>query len=51
MPEAYVDSFFEIFRGGLADQATVHPTIERVLGCLPRSFAEWTRAHAADFAA
>ncbi len=51
MPEAYVDAFFEIFRGGLADEATVHPTIEQLLGRPPRSFAEWTRAHAADFAA
>ena len=41
LPPAYADAFHEFYRGGLIDETTVHPTVTRVLGRPPASFAEW----------
>ncbi|MTD15675.1 NAD(P)H-binding protein [Nakamurella sp. YIM 132087] len=49
MPAEYVDAFFGIFRGGLADETTVQPDVGRVLGRPPATFAGWVARHAAEF--
>jgi uncharacterized protein YbjT (DUF2867 family) len=49
MPAAYVDAFFEIFRGGLADETTVRPAVQSILGRPPGTFAAWAAANAAAF--
>lgn len=51
MPEPYVNAFFSFFAGGMVDETTVHPTVQRLLGRPPRSFAQWAQAHARAFAA
>lgn len=38
-------TFGQIFRGGLADETTVHPTVERILRRPPGTFTAWARAH------
>jgi uncharacterized protein YbjT (DUF2867 family) len=49
MPAEYVDAFFDFFRGGKYDESTVHPTVQEVTGRPPRTFEQWSRAHAAAF--
>jgi uncharacterized protein YbjT (DUF2867 family) len=49
MPTEYVDAFFRVFRDGDADESTVLPTVNEVLGREPRSFEEWTAEHADAF--
>jgi uncharacterized protein YbjT (DUF2867 family) len=45
----YGEAFYELFRGGKADETTVLPTVREVTGREPRSFREWAEAHAAAF--
>ena len=49
MPAAYVDAFFDLFRGGRYDESTVYPTIEEITGRPPRAFEQWAIAHAQAF--
>jgi uncharacterized protein YbjT (DUF2867 family) len=49
LPPAYADAFHEFYRGGLIDETTVHPTVERVLGRPPATFADWVSAHLEQF--
>jgi uncharacterized protein YbjT (DUF2867 family) len=41
LPPAYADAFHEFYRGGLIDETTVHPTVTRLLGRPPNTFADW----------
>lgn len=50
MPREYVDAFFAFYVDGLIDETTVQADAERVLGRPPRTFADWARRHAGDFA-
>jgi uncharacterized protein YbjT (DUF2867 family) len=50
MPEQYVDAFFSFYAEGKLDEATVLPTVEEVIGRPPRTFAEWVRVNAGEFA-
>jgi hypothetical protein len=50
MPQPYVDAFFGFFADGTVDETTVQPTVQRLLGRPPRSFAQWAEAHAHAFA-
>jgi uncharacterized protein YbjT (DUF2867 family) len=49
MPPEYVDAFFRFFAEGEIDESEVLPTVEDVTGRPPRSFEQWTRAHADAF--
>ncbi|MFI6741029.1 NAD(P)H-binding protein [Nonomuraea sp. NPDC050451] len=49
MPVEYVDAFFQFFVDGTLDEATVHPTVEDVLGRPPRTFEQWAQDHADAF--
>jgi uncharacterized protein YbjT (DUF2867 family) len=49
MPAAYVDALFDFFVAGAADETTVLPTVEQVLGRPPRSFRAWALEHADAF--
>jgi len=37
---------FSFFVDGTVDEKTVQPTVRRLLGRPPRSFAQWAEAHA-----
>jgi uncharacterized protein YbjT (DUF2867 family) len=50
LPDAYADAFYEFYRGGLIDETTVHPTVSKVLGRPPVTFAQWAAANRAQFA-
>lgn len=45
MPKEYVDAFFEFFAAGALDESEVLPTVERLTGRPPRTFARWVAAH------
>jgi uncharacterized protein YbjT (DUF2867 family) len=45
----YGEAFYELFRGGKADETTVLPTVREITGREPRSFREWAEANAAAF--
>jgi uncharacterized protein YbjT (DUF2867 family) len=49
LPPAYADAFHEFYRGGLIDETTVHPTVARLLGRSPHTFAEWASVNRAQF--
>jgi uncharacterized protein YbjT (DUF2867 family) len=49
MPQEYVDAFFEFYRGGLIDETTVQPDVERALGRPPVPFRTWVEANAGQF--
>jgi uncharacterized protein YbjT (DUF2867 family) len=49
MPAEYVEAFFSFFADGKLDESQVLPTVQEVTGRPPRSFEEWTRAHADAF--
>jgi uncharacterized protein YbjT (DUF2867 family) len=42
---AYADAFHEFYRGGLIDETTVQPTVQRLLGRPPVAFADWVSAN------
>ncbi|GIH15551.1 NmrA family NAD(P)-binding protein [Rugosimonospora africana] len=46
MPAEYVDAFFNFYVDGALDESTVLPTVLDVTGRAPRTFREWTVAHA-----
>jgi uncharacterized protein YbjT (DUF2867 family) len=50
MPQAYVDAFMAFYAEGTLDESMVLPTVERVTGRPPRTFAAWAREHAREFA-
>jgi uncharacterized protein YbjT (DUF2867 family) len=50
MPAKYVDAFFRFYVDGTLDESVVLPTVAEVCGRPPRTFAEWARLHAAEFA-
>jgi hypothetical protein len=50
LPQPYVDAFFSFFADGTYDDAWVDPTAEQLLGRPLRTFEQWARAHADDFA-
>ncbi|MFE9582168.1 NAD(P)H-binding protein [Nocardia sp. NPDC006044] len=50
MPQHYVDAFLNFFADGALDEETLYPTVREITGRAPRTFEQWARAHAADFA-
>lgn len=50
MPREYVEAFFRFYVDGTLDESKVLPTVEEVTGRPPRTFEQWARAHAAEFA-
>jgi uncharacterized protein YbjT (DUF2867 family) len=50
MPPEYVDAFFSFFAEGRLDESEVLPTVEQVTGRRPRTFEQWARDHAGEFA-
>jgi uncharacterized protein YbjT (DUF2867 family) len=50
MPTEYVDAFFDFYVAGSLDESAVLPTVEAVTGRAPRTFEEWARNHAGEFA-
>ncbi|SNT60205.1 Uncharacterized conserved protein YbjT, contains NAD(P)-binding and DUF2867 domains [Actinomadura meyerae] len=50
MPIEYVDAFFDFYVDGSLDESVVRSTVQDVTGVPPRTFRQWARAHAADFA-
>ncbi len=49
MPIAYVEAFFDFYVAGSLDESQVQPTVREVLGREPRTFEQWTTAHADAF--
>lgn len=49
-PPQYVDAFFDFYVAGSLDESAVLPTVQEVTGRAPRTFEEWTREHAGEFA-
>ena len=49
-PAPYIDAFFRFYTGGEFDDSAVLDTVAQMTGRLPRSFAQWARAHADAFA-
>jgi uncharacterized protein YbjT (DUF2867 family) len=49
MPVEYVDAFFSFYVDGTLDESQVEPTVQEVTGRPPRTFEQWTRAHAEAF--
>jgi uncharacterized protein YbjT (DUF2867 family) len=45
LPPEYADAFHEFYRDGLIDETTVHPTVSRLLGRPPVTFADWASAN------
>lgn len=50
MPQEYVDAFFSFYVDGTLDESQVLPTVQEVTGRAPRTFEQWARAHAHEFA-
>ncbi|MFC9440259.1 NAD(P)H-binding protein [Nocardia sp. NPDC057030] len=50
LPQPYADAFLSFFADGTLDEETLYPTVHEVTGRAPRTFEQWARAHAADFA-
>ncbi len=49
MPPEYVDAFMAFYVDGTLDESAVLPTVERVTGRAPRTFAAWAAEHAHEF--
>ena len=49
MPAEYVDAFFDFYVDGALDESQVQPAVQEVLGRAPRSFEQWSAAHADAF--
>ncbi|WUH98819.1 NAD(P)H-binding protein [Spirillospora sp. NBC_00431] len=50
MPAEYVDAFFDFYVNGSLDESIVRSTVQDVTGKPPRTFRQWTEAHATAFA-
>jgi uncharacterized protein YbjT (DUF2867 family) len=48
-PPPFVEAMFRFFVGGEFDDARVVPTVNEILGRPPRTFEQWTAAHASAF--
>jgi hypothetical protein len=46
MPAAYVDAFFDFYVKGTLDESRPQPDVAEVTGRPPRSFRQWSQAHA-----
>jgi uncharacterized protein YbjT (DUF2867 family) len=51
MEQPYIDAFFDFFRSGRYDEATLSTTVADVTGRPAGTFEEWARRHVADFSA
>lgn len=49
MPAEYVAAFFRFYSDGTLDESRVRPGVRDVTGRPPRTFRDWTQAHAAAF--
>jgi len=49
MPQKYVEAFFDFYVDGSLDESQVLPTVQAITGRAPRTFEQWTRAHAEAF--
>jgi len=49
MPHKYVEAFFDFYVDGTLDESQILPTVQAVTGRAPRTFEQWTRAHADAF--
>jgi hypothetical protein len=49
MPTEYVDAFFRFYADGTLDESKVYATVEELTGRRPRTFEQWTIAHAGAF--
>jgi uncharacterized protein YbjT (DUF2867 family) len=49
MPAEYVDAFFSFYVDGTLDESPVLPTVRELTGREPRTFEQWTTAHADAF--
>jgi uncharacterized protein YbjT (DUF2867 family) len=49
MPAEYVAAFFRFYSGGTLDESRVRPDVRDVTGRPPRTFHDWSQAHAAAF--
>lgn len=49
MPSEYVDAFFSFYADGTLDESRVRPTVQELTGRKPRTFEQWTMAHARSF--
>jgi uncharacterized protein YbjT (DUF2867 family) len=49
MTEPYIEAFFDFFRSGHYDEATVSTAVPDLTGRPARRFEEWARDHAAEF--
>jgi len=50
MPPGYADQLLTYWRGSVGTTPPALPTVQEVTGRPARTFAQWTRDHAADFA-
>jgi len=50
MPPEYVDAFFSFYVDGTLDESAPLPTVAGLTGRPPRTFRQWSQAHAAAFA-
>ncbi|WP_280358501.1 NAD(P)H-binding protein [Nocardia otitidiscaviarum] len=48
-PVEFVDAFFDFYSEGAIDESIVRPTVEQLLGRMPRTFRQWIEAHAGAF--
>ncbi|WP_280382614.1 NAD(P)H-binding protein [Nocardia wallacei] len=48
-PVEYVDAFFDFYADGAIDESIVRPTVQQLLGRMPRTFRQWAEVHADAF--
>ena len=49
VPAEYVDAFFDFYASGSLDESRVLPAVRELTGRAPRTFSQWTAAHAGAF--
>ena len=49
VPEEYIHAFFSFYSDGTLDESRIYPTVEKITGRPPRTFAQWAQAHTDDF--
>lgn len=49
-PPEFVEAMFRFYADGEFDDSIVVPTVQEITGRHPRTFEQWARAHAQDFA-
>jgi len=49
MPAEYVAAFFDFYGDGTLDESPILPTVQEILGRKPRTFEQWSTAHAEAF--